>query len=110
MEISFTGAVMELLLWLWGYLFGKRKNIIGKHYEDTVEIVPIDWHPAPEQLRYKGLWHQRFSKHAHAAFLRIPARAFRWWIAIEDEIALTVRLSNYKWAEVPINMWPKGWR
>jgi hypothetical protein len=105
-----VAAVMELLVWLKDYLFSERKSYAGRHFEDTVEIVQPDWHPEYSHVTYKGLWRARFRRTAEFAFLRIPAKTFRAWMMIEDEIEQVISLDNWKWMNVPLNQWPEGWK
>jgi hypothetical protein len=107
---TLTSVFAELGIWMFGYLFGKRKNYTGRHCPDTIDKVPLNWHPEPEELRYQGLWAARFTRYAQYGFLRIPANFFKGWISLTYEIGLVVALSDWKWLDVPFTEWPVEWR
>lgn len=100
-------VTMEFLVWLMDFLFSKRKTYHGRHWTDTVDTVPVDYHPTPEMLAYPGLWEARCSERFD--YLRVPLKTFNVLMRIGREIDRVVSLSNYRWKDVPMNEWPEVW-
>jgi hypothetical protein len=91
-------VVMEFMAWLADYLFSKRTTYHGRHWTDTVDTVPADYHPTPELCGYPGLWAARVDRSVYYLVERVSAlpRAIR--------IAST---SNWGWMNIPTDEWPE---
>lgn len=93
-----------------------RRNYVGRHHLETVEVVNPAWHPQDywNPLSWspaRKLWALRMQPIAGYWWhkLSMPLDSFYDLIAAQER-ELADRLNNWRWLEHPVQEWPAAWR